>query len=174
MKPYHLLTAVLAGTLLTASPALADTLWVEPGGNIQDALNRAGFGDEVRVRPGIYNGGVTIPRDGVRLVSDQPGGAHIIAGGDDEPAIGSYGKSSVAVIGFQLSSIRGDGVKIGGSPGNNASDITFQNNTVRTAAKDGGQVFPGRSLFAPSLVYIGRSFTFCYIPTWFLASQPNF
>lgn len=138
MKPIHL---ALVGTLLTASPALADTIWVESGGSIQDALNRAGSGDEVRVKPGIYNGGVVIPRNGVSLVSDTPGGAHIIEGGDNTPAIGSYGKSGVSVIGFQLSSLRGDGVKIGGSPGNNASGITFKNNTVRTAAKDGLKFF---------------------------------
>jgi hypothetical protein len=139
-------TALVAALLSTAAgPVLAAVIDVGPGEDVQDAINRAGAGDTVRVAPGEYRP-FNITRDGIRVESAVRGGAHVIAEGDNQPAIGSYGQNNVAIVGFRLTSRRGDGMKIGGSPGNMARNLTVEGNVVESAALDGLKVFQAERL----------------------------
>jgi hypothetical protein len=53
---------VCAGVLVSAAPALASTLSVPPGGNLQQAINAAQPGDTIELAPGVtYAGGFVLP-----------------------------------------------------------------------------------------------------------------
>lgn len=139
-----LTAALLAGTFLTGS-AHAETINVGSGESIQSAINRAGVGDTVVVAPGTY-APFQINKDGITVKSAVPGGAHIVAKGGNQPAIAAYGHSNIAVLDFRLSSLNGDGVKIGGNASRDVSNIQFVGNTVETAAKDGLKFFQIKGL----------------------------
>lgn len=128
-----------AATVAGVSPSAAETIRVS-GGSIQDAINRAGAGDTVLVAPGTYSP-FQITKDGITVKSEVPGGAHVVANGGDQPAIASYGQNNVAVLDFRVTSHRGDGMKIGGSPGRMASNIRVEGNTVESAWLDGIKMF---------------------------------
>lgn len=132
----RLLIGVSLLVLVAAPPAQAGTIEVGPGQNIQDALNRAKPGDTVAVAPGTY-APFQIKRDGITVKSVQPGGAHVIAKGDNEPAIGSYGQSDVSIIGFRLTSERGDGMKVTGSPSRMVNNLRVEGNVIESAWLDG-------------------------------------
>jgi hypothetical protein len=136
--------ALLAGTVLAGS-AWAATINVGAGESIQSAVDRAGAGDTVVVAPGTYSP-FQINRDGITVKSSVPGGAHVVAKGSNQPAIASYGQNNIAVLDFRLSSLNGDGVKIGGNASRDAQDIQFSGNTVETAAKDGLKFFQIKGL----------------------------
>lgn len=138
------ITAVLAVTLMSGT-ALGASVTVKSGQSIQDAVDRANPGDTITVQSGTY-APVNITKNGVTLRSETPGGAHIIATGDDQPAVASYGQDGVSIIGFRLTSRNGDGVKIGGSPGKMAKNLTVEGNVVENAALDGLKVFQAEGL----------------------------
>lgn len=135
---------MLAGTIL-ASPAWAGTIEVRNGQSIQEAINRASAGDTVLVQPGTYSA-FEVTKNNITVKSAQQGGAHVIARGDNQPAIGSYGQSGVSILGFRLTSERGDGMKIGGSPGNMASNLRVEGNIVESARLDGLKAFQARGM----------------------------
>lgn len=128
---------LLAGTIL-ATPTLAGTITVSNGGSIQAAINQAGAGDTVLVQPGTY-APFQVTKDNIKVVSVQPGGAHVVASGGR--AIESYGQSNIEVSNFRISAPKSDGVAIGGSPGKLARNIKFLGNTVDVAGKDGFKFF---------------------------------
>lgn len=128
---------LLAGTVL-AVPASAGTISVSNGGSIQAAINQAGAGDVVLVQPGTY-APFQVTKDNIKVVSAQPGGAHVVA--SSGRAISAYGQSNIEVSNFRISAPNSDGVAIGGSPGNLVRNIKFMGNTVETAGKDGFKFF---------------------------------
>lgn len=138
------IAAVLAVTLMSGT-ALGETITVSNGNSIQQAVNRANSGDTIVVENGTY-APVNIPKSGITLRSETPGGAHIIASGNDQPAVASYGQDGVSIVGFRLTSRNGDGVKIGGSPGKMAKNLTVEGNIVENAALDGMKVFQAEGL----------------------------
>lgn len=136
--------AVLAVTLMSGT-ALGETITVRSGQSIQQAVNLANSGDTIVVEEGTY-APVNITKNGVTLRSETPGGAHIIATGNDQAAVSSYGQDGVSIIGFRLTSRNGDGVKIGGSPGNPAKNLRVEGNIIENAALDGMKVFQAQGL----------------------------
>lgn len=130
---------LLAGTFL-ASGAGAGTITVSNGQSIQAAIDRAGAGDTVLVSPGTYSP-FKITKDGITVQSSVPGGAHIVATGSGQPAVASYGQGNIAVLDFRITSKKGDGMKIGGSPGRMAKNITIEGNTIESAWLDGIKMF---------------------------------
>ena len=141
MKP-KLTALLLAGTIFSF-PVEAATITVKPGGSIQDAVNRASSGDVVVVQPGTYQP-FEINRNNITVKSSTPGGAHVVTAGNNQPAISAYGQSGVGVLGFRVTSRDGDGIKVGGSPGNMVSNIRVEGNTVESAALDGVKMFQTR------------------------------
>jgi hypothetical protein len=135
---------LIAAGLISSSPAAAETIMVEPGGSIQAAVNRASSGDVVVVQPGTYQP-FQINRNNITVKSSTPGGAHVVAGGNDQPAISAYGQSGIGVFDFRITSQRGDGIKIGGSPGNMVSNVRVEGNVVESAARDGVKMFQTRN-----------------------------
>lgn len=134
-----LLSAALVGVLAPLS-AFAATITVAPGQSIQAALDYARPGDTVLVKPGTYHGGVHMAKDNIRLVSEVRAGAHIIAVG--MPAVQAYGQHNIAVIGFRMTADnQWDGVKIGGRPGFNSSNVIFENNILERSGLDGFKFF---------------------------------
>lgn len=137
--PGGLLHAALFVVLLPIT-AHAATITVSPGQSIQAAIDYARAGDTVLVKSGTYQGGVEITKDDIRLVSEVSAGAHIV--GNGSPAVQAYGQRSIAIIGFRLTADdQSDGVKIGGTPGNNSADVIFQNNILERSGKDGFKFF---------------------------------
>jgi hypothetical protein len=135
-----LMASVSATVLLPVAQGYGETIEVGPGQSIQSAINRAGPGSTIRVAPGTY-APFDVTKNNIRIESVTKGGAHIVATGHNQPAIGSYGQSNVAIDGFRLTSRGGDGVKIGGSPGRMVSGIQFTNNTTEYARLDGIKFF---------------------------------
>ena len=131
--------ALLAGTFL-ASSAGAATIEVYEEQSIQDAINKAGSGDTVLVQPGTYSP-FDINKDNITVKSAVPGGAHVVATGNNQPAIAAYGQSNIAILDFKLTSYKGDGMKVGGSPGHMAKNILVEGNVVETAWLDGLKAF---------------------------------
>lgn len=138
MRTAFILT-LLGGTAL-AGPAWSAVIDVAQGQSIQAAIGRATAGDTIRVQPGEYSA-FQITKSNIRVESAVRGGAHIVATGANQPAIGSYGQNNVTVTGFRLTSRNGDGVKIGGSPGNMVDGIEFTDNTTEWAKLDGLKFF---------------------------------
>ena len=132
--------ALLAGTAAFASPSLAAIVDVYPGQNVEAKIRGARDGDTVRLHEGEYSA-FAIRRSNIRVESAVPGKAHIIATGRNQPAIGAYGQSNIAVVGFRLTSRQGDGVKIGGSAGSPVRNIEFRNNVTEWARLDGFKFF---------------------------------
>lgn len=139
--------AIAAGlaAFLMGGTALAGTIEVTDGNSIQAAINRASEGDTILVQPGTY-AAFEVTKNNVTVKSAQQGGAHVIARGDNQPAIGSYGQSGVSILGFRLTSHGGDGMKIGGSPGNMVQNLRVEGNVVERAKLDGLKAFQARGL----------------------------
>lgn len=131
--------------LLAAGPAFAATIEVQNGQSIQDAISRANAGDTVLVQPGTYSA-FEVKKDNITVKSAVQGGAHVIARGANQPAIGSYGQSGVSILGFRLTSEGGDGMKIGGAPGRMATNLRVEGNIVERAKLDGLKAFQARGL----------------------------
>jgi parallel beta-helix repeat protein len=140
MKRYTLLAiAGILFSLFLASGALAATLCVEPGGaggcypTIQAAVNAAGAGDVIAVKPGTYF-------ENVRIIGDKDG--LTIMG------------AAVPVWRFRLpvaqpEDVVVDAYPLGGpasGPGfriHNVDGVTIRSLTVRNADDDGGAFRPG-------------------------------
>jgi parallel beta-helix repeat protein len=137
------LNAVLLAGTIFSFPVAAETITVESGSSIQSALDRASFGDVVVVQPGTYQP-FEIKTNGVTVKSSRPGGAHVIASRDKQPAISAYGQSGIGVFDFRVTSRGGDGIKVGGSPGNMVNKVRVVGNVVESAALDGVKMFQTR------------------------------
>lgn len=153
MKRYTLLgIGTILFSLFLASGALAATLCVEPGGaggcyaTIQAAVNAAGAGDTIEVRPGTYfeNVFITGAKAGLTIV-----GAGVVA---PRPFV-RRGESEqepedVIVDAYPLGGpASGPGIWI-----DNVVGVTIRNLTVRNADNDGG-------LFPPGNIYSDGDFT---------------
>lgn len=134
-------TALLLVTTVLTTPAVAATINVGSGESIQSAVNRAQAGDEIVVDDGTYDA-FEINKNGISVRARNPGGAHVVASGNNQPAIAAYSQSDIAVRGFRLTSRNGDGVKIGGdASGPLAKNIVFEGNTTEYAKLDGFKFF---------------------------------
>jgi hypothetical protein len=120
MRTRAFAAVLLAGTMPTGAAALADTIPVARGESIQAAIDRARPGDTVSVAPGQY-APFEVTRDGVRVVSSEPGGARVVAPAGR--AISSYGQSNISIEGFRVVAPAGDGVAVGGAPGRPAGNV---------------------------------------------------
>lgn len=133
--------ALLLVTTVLTTPAVAATINVGSGESIQSAVNRAQAGDEIVVDDGTYDA-FEINKNGISVRARNPGGAHVVASGNNQPAIAAYSQSDIAVRGFRLTSRNGDGVKIGGdASGPLAKNIVFEGNTTEYAKLDGFKFF---------------------------------
>ena len=134
-----LMAGLLASTVAGGTP-LAATISVGNGESIQEAINRAGSGDTVLVAPGTYSP-FQITKDGITVKSAVPGGAHVVASGGNQPAIAAYGQNNIAILDFRITSQKGDGMKVGGSPGRMASNIRIEGNIIESSWLDGIKMF---------------------------------
>ena len=142
-------TVLLAGIVLT-TPALAETITLSPGDDVQAAIDRARPGDTIALRAGTYNqsldfsnkhGAAGAP---IRLVSaDGKGAARVVAQGN-RAAIQGNRLSHVTVDGLNIvsTSRSGDtgGIKFWGSY-QKLHDVTITNNLVTGVGQDGIKIF---------------------------------
>lgn len=128
---------LLAGTMV--STAAAGTIEVRPGQSIEAAINRAQSGDTVAVRAGTYHETIYAKPNGVKIVSaDGKGAAHIISGGTP---LFIQGGSGNQIIGFRLTAgAGGNGIQVGGTPGDYASGYVIADNVIERAGEDGVKV----------------------------------
>ena len=140
MKRKTVACFLLIGTAIS-TPAFGATITVGSGESIQNAVNRAQSGDEIVVDDGTYSA-FEIRKNGITVRARNPGGAHVVATGGNQPAIAAYSQSNIAVKGFRLTSRNGDGVKIGGdASGPLAKNIVFEGNVTEYAKLDGFKFF---------------------------------
>jgi parallel beta-helix repeat protein len=132
----HSIIAALLASTVAGAPALATTFEVHPGQSISAALDRAGPGDTVLVKPGTYHESVRFTGSGrpgapIRLVGE--GSPHIIGGANGISAMGGDYKT---ITGFRISGGE-NGIQAGGTISNFAKGIEISNNTIVNAGKDG-------------------------------------
>jgi parallel beta-helix repeat protein len=137
MRTLFLASILFGGTIVGAS-ALAATITVQPGQNIQEAINWARPGDTIYVAPGEYPS-FTINRSNISVVSAEPGRARIVASSDR--AISSYGQSNVSIVGFRVYAPNSDGIAAGGNWKRQVSNVRIEGVIVENAGKDGIKVF---------------------------------
>lgn len=130
------LAALLASTVAGASTSAADSFVVNPGESISAALERAGPGDTVVVKPGTYResvrfGGSGRPGAPIRLIGE--GSPHIIGSGNGISALGGDYKT---ISGFRITGGE-NGIQAGGNSSDYAKGIEISNNVIVDARKDG-------------------------------------
>jgi hypothetical protein len=64
--------AIVLALQAIAGSASASTIYVESGNSIQKAVNNAHSGDTIVVKPGTYNGGITVSTENLTIMSSSP------------------------------------------------------------------------------------------------------
>jgi P-type conjugative transfer protein TrbJ len=119
---------------VSADPVAAETRRVAAGGDIQAEINRSRPGDTIVVAAGDYRP-FEITRNSIRIVSERPGGARIVAASGR--AISSYGQNNISIEGFRVSAARSDGVVVTGVAGRLVTGIRISGVIVENAGLDG-------------------------------------
>ncbi len=90
-----------------------NTLFVEPGQRIQDAIDLAGPGDTVAVMPGVYHETLTLDLSGITLAGQVIDGERAVLDGREVLSDGIIGSGSDLVIsGFAIRDYTANGVMI--------------------------------------------------------------
>jgi P-type conjugative transfer protein TrbJ len=134
-----MLAVSLLATTAFAFPAFAGE--VKPGESIQAEINRVAKagGGTVSVRAGTYKESIYFEGSNVKLISaDGVGAAKIVSGGT---GIYAHGGSGNEIRGFEIQAgASGNGIQVGGTVRNFASDYVVADNIIKTAGEDGIKV----------------------------------
>ncbi len=118
---------IFSSCCLLPSTLLARDIVVNPGEQIQDAVNQAQAGDSVRVMPGLYQETVYIDKDDVALIGVIIDGERaILDGGEKELHDGIIASGhGVNIEGFHVRNYRSNGITTQG-----ANNYRIHNNIV--------------------------------------------
>ncbi|QQP93961.1 hypothetical protein IGS68_34855 (plasmid) [Skermanella sp. TT6] len=147
--------SVIAGLLLTGTaigtPALAATIEVQPGDNLEAKIRSARPGDTVAVRRGTYNGSLDLstlhgdPGAPIRILSVDGKGAAVIQGSRDQAAVQANRISNVEMDGFHVVANAPGGGDVGGfklwGPYGDIGNLKITNNLITGQGQDGFKLF---------------------------------
>jgi len=142
--------------------SFSSTLIVAPSGgaysSIQAAVNAAGPGDTVLVRPGTYNEAMSFGKSGdasgsITLKGD--GGAILDGTGKGETGIAIDSRNYIKVIGMEVQNFTGSGTPIGISVQGSSSNLELRGNKVHNIENDNGNAH-GIALYGTSATPISN------------------